>query len=661
MSRRLVLDTESDGLLREATKFHCIVAKDVDTGEVFNFFGNETVPGHHGSVDIGLSFISEDQCALPIGHNIIAHDYPLIRKLTGKQRRGRMLDTLVLSRACNADRRLPPGCPTTNAGSKGKVGPHSLQAWGYRVGRGKPEHNDWTEFSEAMLHRCKEDAEINHLTLEALLKEVGVASIDELPDWVWVEMRVAQLLQEQEERGWMVDKQKIQKNIAILKDLISVLEAKLEPNLPWVAKPAESKEKGGGTYKYVKKPFLKSGAWSKSVKTLFPEFISVPSDCAYARGMIHRAAHWSTHRESGQYVKFSIGGPFCRVIFRKVKLTSDQEIKDLLLKLGWRPLEWNYSKKTHEPTSPKLTEESMDLCKDKVGKVGMMIMQYTKACHRLSNFEGWLEAIQPNGRIHAAVNGQGCPTARMTHKTIVNVPSPEKKSFFAKKMREVFIASPGYTLVGTDAVSCQVRMLCHYMGDDEFTDIVLHGKKEEGTDIHSYNRDKAGLPTRGHAKNFFYGFIFGAGPAKIGKLIGKDKKAGQQIIDNYLAGLPKLKALKDGLRQRWKERGFIYGLDGRKLYPRKENDLLCYLLQGAEAILMKWAMCYAAHWIEQEGLDAHLVCVMHDEYTWETRQGQEDRVKYLTQYAIQKAGEDLGLIVPADGDPADGPDWKAIH
>jgi len=652
--RQLVIDTESDGLVDEATQFHCIVAKDISTKGRYEFYGDETVVGHHGSITCGVDYAFTPGDVLPIGHNLIGHDIPLVEKLTGRHWRGRVLDTLILSRACNADRRLPPGCPTKNVGCKGasgKVGPHSLQAWGYRVGRGKPEHHDWNTFSPDMLFRCQEDVEINHLVLNALLSEVGVNSIEELPDWVWVEMKVAELLVEQEKTGWLIDRNRLAHNIKILENLKQVLERKLQPNLPWIAKPAEGKETGGGAYKWVKNPFLKSGQWSKPVVNLFPEFQQF------------KPAHPDLviRKRDGTTLNWSIGGPFCRVEFRQIRLTSDAEVKGYLMSLGWVPLEWNYSKKTKAVTSPKLTEESMDLSKDKVGKTGMQIMQHIKCCHRLGQMIGWLGAIDKDGRIHAYVNGQGCPTARMTHKVIVNVPSPEKKSFYAKKMREVFVAEEGYTLVGTDSVSCQVRMLCHYMGDDEFTNVVLNGKKEDGTDIHSFNKDKAGLPTRGHAKNFFYGFIFGAGAAKVGKLVNKDAKAGKKIINDYLEGLPKLKALKEGLLSKYKQRGYLIGLDGRKLYPRSDKDCLVTLLQGGEAILMKWAMVYVNHWIRQEGLDARQVNIMHDEYTFEVKLGQEARVKGLTRYAIQKAGEDLGLTVPADGDPASGRSWKDIH
>ena len=172
---RLVFDTESDDLKHDATVVHCIVTKDVDTKEVFQFYGNDTVPGVHGSILQGLNWLaSADEI---IGHNIIGHDLPLIKKLHGVEFHNHIVDTLVLSRALNPDRTLPKGCPGSIknpiTGKSDRIGPHSIAAWGFRVGRFKPEFHDWATFSMEMLHRCTEDTEINLLTYYELLKEMA--------------------------------------------------------------------------------------------------------------------------------------------------------------------------------------------------------------------------------------------------------------------------------------------------------------------------------------------------------------------------------------------------------------------------------------------------------------------------------------------------------
>lgn len=160
---RLVFDAEADGFLEHATRVWCIVTKDIDTGRVERFYHNVEKPQYNilRDIDKGLEYLSKAEVL--IGHNIIGYDLPLFKKLYNFEYTGELIDTLVVSRALKSDRPLPRGY----IGNK----THSLEAWGYRVGRGKPEHNDWSQFSMDMLYRCNEDVEINELVYHALEKE----------------------------------------------------------------------------------------------------------------------------------------------------------------------------------------------------------------------------------------------------------------------------------------------------------------------------------------------------------------------------------------------------------------------------------------------------------------------------------------------------------
>ena len=148
------MDTESDGFVEVATVIHCAVFKNLETGEVVNFTPHfvKNIP----------KFL-EERCNTIICHNAIQHDFPLIKKILGYDYRGKVYDTLVLSRILSPNRRVPYNCLNARATS------HGLEAWGYRVGRGKPEHNDWSVYTPAMLHRCSEDVEINEMVYLSLI------------------------------------------------------------------------------------------------------------------------------------------------------------------------------------------------------------------------------------------------------------------------------------------------------------------------------------------------------------------------------------------------------------------------------------------------------------------------------------------------------------
>jgi len=152
---RLIFDTEGDGLREECTQLWCIVTKDIDTNEVRQFYGDTLEDGIHYLAT--ADYLS--------GHNCIGYDIPVLKRLYNFEYSGELFDTLVVSRLLNPDRPLPRGW-------KGKKRPHSVEAWGMRFGRAKPEHEDWSKFSMDMLHRCTEDVEIQFLIYQELLKEM---------------------------------------------------------------------------------------------------------------------------------------------------------------------------------------------------------------------------------------------------------------------------------------------------------------------------------------------------------------------------------------------------------------------------------------------------------------------------------------------------------
>lgn len=143
---RLVFDLEADDLYPDVSRVWCIVAKDIDSGTMFK----EVVKPWNSTV--------LDNATMLIGHNIINYDLPTLKKCYGwtTPPKCKIFDTLVVSRMLFPDR----------------LGGHSLDAWGKRFKRYKPGHDDWSQFSTAMLHRCTEDVEINVLTYLQLIKEM---------------------------------------------------------------------------------------------------------------------------------------------------------------------------------------------------------------------------------------------------------------------------------------------------------------------------------------------------------------------------------------------------------------------------------------------------------------------------------------------------------
>lgn len=620
-------DLESNGLLDTATKVHCGVFKEGD-GTVRKFRPHQ--------IQEMLEYM--DTIDVLKMHHGIGYDWPLLKKLYGYEYKGKKVDTLIMSRLLDPKRIIPPNCPNRSAG------PHSVEAWGWRVGRGKPEHNDWENFSEEMLHRCTEDVEIQELIYEALMKE---AKGGNWKNAFLLTFKLFENLQKQEEYGWLVDQNHMHFCVRQLTKWVERIDTVITPYLPKVLEVNESKVKG--EYGYIKRPFLKSGKYSES--TL---------------GWI--AAVGLNPEEK------PVGGVFSRVSFRDTNLNSNDETKDFLLGMGWEPLEWN-TNDAGERTSPKLSKD--DPFEGIEGKVGKLVAKRVQCRHRRSTIEGLFNLIRADGRIPSVVNTLAV-TGRATHRNIVNI--PKAGSFYGNQMRAIFIAEAGKTLVGTDSDSNQIRMLCGRMNDPEYTDNVLNGKKEDGTDIHSVNMRAAGLPNRDAAKTFFYGFLFGAGDAKIGKIVKGNSADGKRLKEQFLKGLPALGELMDRLKTEWRKtarqkynpkfnrmefyNGKITGLDGRPITVPSEHQVLVYMLQSDEAIHMTaaynlmWKRLSAKYEFEK---DFGIVCFYHDEATVECREEIAEDVKEITEQCITDAAVFFGIGCPHKGNGAVGKNWYSIH
>jgi hypothetical protein len=162
-----VFDTESNGFLKDskkakaATRLWCIAA--IDKTHLWEHDDVALYTPH--LIQGGLARLNKADVL--VCHNLKKHDLPLMKKLHGWEPASHqvIVDTLTFSRMLNPKRPLPEGYKGNKT--------HSLEAWGYRVGLAKPEHEDWMQWSDDMGTRCCLDAVINLLTLEELEREAG--------------------------------------------------------------------------------------------------------------------------------------------------------------------------------------------------------------------------------------------------------------------------------------------------------------------------------------------------------------------------------------------------------------------------------------------------------------------------------------------------------
>ena len=296
-----------------------------------------------------------------------------------------------------------------------------------------------------------------------------------------------------------------------------------------------------------------------------------------------------------------------------------------------------------------------------------LVAEYLLLQKRASQVSSWLEAVADDGRVHGRVFSSGAATGRMTHisPNMAQVPATRKahdgmtpvqrlKAELGGQCRACWTVEQGNKLVGIDASGLELRMLAHYMKDEDYVNTILDG------DIHSANQAAAGLETRDQAKTFIYAFLYGAGDEKIGSIAGKGAKHGKKLKKDFLDNIPSLKALKE-LVEKIAANGTLPSLDGRRIRIRKAYSALNFLLQGGGAALMKKALLNGVESLREQNIPFKMVANVHDEFQVETPEAFAKAVGLHFRNAIRKAGDDFELRCPMDGEYKIGNNWSETH
>ena len=213
----LIFDLETDGLLDDVTKIHCIVTQDTETGDVCTYDPTQ--------IDLALEVLeSADRIG---GHNVMAYDIPVLRKLYDFKYNGKLFDTLVASRLIWPNMKEKDMLKRTVDNKL--IGSHSLKAWGQRLKFHKGDYGEqdeaWDAYTPEMLDYCVQDVALNVKLYELILSK----KYPEEP--MLLEHEMNRLLIKQQEEGFPFDVPKAQKLYTLLSTRKLEIETKLVENL----------------------------------------------------------------------------------------------------------------------------------------------------------------------------------------------------------------------------------------------------------------------------------------------------------------------------------------------------------------------------------------------------------------------------------------------
>lgn len=682
IGRFICFDAEARGLLPELRKgciedLHIIVAKDMHSKEYFTFFDEYekrrpearewlALEGEQdGSLEDGLRFLMEAECLVQqngTGYDFLAFEKvaPDLWQLPYLDKRSkdsshtgnfpnRVMDTYVMSCTLNPERKVPG---QAFAIGRGNVGPHSIEAHGIRIGRHKPENEDWTKLTDHMIHRCREDVAIGEDFYWYLMKEwkEQIAKPNsrtglDIGTAYRCELQMACAMARQANRGFRFDTVAAVSLLAELDVKISETEQGFRPHMPQridkkkLSTPING-ETHGSALTAVTNLCIKSGAYAAAVTKHYPEVRGYPTDFGYDP-RDESACDWS---------KFDtwplVRGPFTPIRFEDIPLGNRDAVKQVLYAQGWEGITYNDSEQEIiddgredelPPWAGKIDEASMErwlernpdmpgwcrgiaawyiLCSRRSQVLNSGDVEYfhenkmwprqasgRRECRGLLancfNKDTGERAdayyarhgawpVEGDWRAPAIAFFAATNTFRMRHKCVVNIP---KSGLYP--LRYLFIASDGKLVLGCDGAGLELRMLAHFMADAIYQEVVLNG------DIHTYNQELAGLPKRDMAKTFIYAFLYGSGLANLSKVCGLTIEEMGRRVKRFKEQLPALASLVERIQAAGESCGYLVAVDGRWGRIRSKHGkylvhtMLNVLLQMTGSLSMKYGFCFA--------------------------------------------------------------------
>jgi len=260
-----------------------------------------------------------------------------------------------------------------------------------------------------------------------------------------------------------------------------------------------------------------------------------------------------------------------------------------------------------------------------------------------------------------------------------NIPNPYNNNGTPKllggEMRSLWRAPSNRLLVGVDAEGIQLRIFAHYIDDEEFTQALVKGKKDDKSDPHSLNQRILGnvCKSRAAAKRFIYALLLGAGLPKLAEILECGVGEAEEALSRLLRRYEGFQFLKDTIIPRDAELGYFIGLDGRRVVIpgedvgyRKHLAMSGYL-QNGEAVVMKHATLLWHNRLKD--YNALLVNMVHDEWQIEVPndEGVAREIAKMVADSLKTVGKKLKLKCPLagsyknDGVLTIGPNWGVTH
>jgi DNA polymerase-1 len=283
------------------------------------------------------------------------------------------------------------------------------------------------------------------------------------------------------------------------------------------------------------------------------------------------------------------------------------------------------------------------------------------------------ELVDPRtGRIHTSYHQAVAQTGRLSSAdpNLQNIPIRRPEG---RRIRQAFIAPPGYVLMAADYSQIELRIMAHLSGDEGLLAAFAEDRdvhEATAAEVFSVPLDSVTSDQRRTAKTINFGLIYGMSPFGLARQLGIDRGSAQRYVERYFARYPGVKRFMDATRHSARETGYVETVFGRRLYlpdirsgnaaqrQYAERSAINAPMQGTAADIIKRAMIAVDAWCQREDAPARLIMQVHDELVLEVREGAAESVAAAIRQRMTVAGE---LRVPLRVDVGVGANWDEAH
>ena len=353
---------------------------------------------------------------------------------------------------------------------------------------------------------------------------------------------------------------------------------------------------------------------------------------------------------------------------RHFSLDSPKQLQQLLYDELKLPVAF---KTPSGPPSPH--EEALEALADQ-HELPRLVLDYRSLAKLRSTYTDKLsEHINPRtGRVHTSYHQAVAATGRLSSNdpNLQNIPIRTEEG---RRIRQAFIAPPGYRILAADYSQIELRIMAHLSGDPGLL-AAFHGNQDvhraTAAEVFGVPPEQIDANQRRAAKAINFGLMYGMSAFGLARQLGIDRGEAGGYMKRYFERYPGVQAFMNATREQAHRDGYVETLFGRRLYLYEINSRNQGLRAGAEraainapmqgtaADIIKRAMIAVDAWLQTLGDSARMIMQVHDELVFEVKEGQLAPVEAGVRERMSAAAE---LAVPLVVDVGSGSNWDEAH